>query len=111
MNKVEIEVPDDRWIRGEWEIRPQDKQLCIVLMKDDLFPMICQWNKGIDCGDRISRGYFADVSSTKVLMEIGEVTEDWRIYMELVDCWKPLGLPEDVNNRVLEEIEKWFEGE
>ena len=42
-------------------------------------------------------------------MEIGEVTEDWHIYMELVDRWKPLGLPADVNERVLAEIEKWFE--
>lgn len=26
-----------------------------------------------------------------------------------VDRWKPLGLPTDVNERVLVEIEKWFE--
>ena len=26
-----------------------------------------------------------------------------------VDRWKPLGLPEDVNERILAEIEKWFE--
>ena len=109
MSKVEIEIPDDRWFSGEWQIRPQDKQLCVVLLKDDLFPRIYQWNKEIDCGDRIFRGYFTDVSSTKVLMEIGEVTEDWHIYMELVDRWKPLGLPAYVNERVLAEIEKWFE--
>ena len=28
-----------------------------------------------------------------------------------VDRWKPLGLPADVNGRVLDEIEKWFEEE
>lgn len=109
MSKVEIEIPDDRWFRGEWQIRPQDKQLCIAIMKDDLFPMICQWNKGIDCGDRICRGYFIDVSSIKMFMEIGEPLEDWHIYMELIDRWKPLGLPADVNERVVAEIEKWFE--
>lgn len=109
MSKVEIEIPGDRWFRGEWQIRPQDKQLCVVLLKDDLFPRIYQWNKEIDCGDRISRGYFTDVSSIKVLMEIGEVAEDWHIYMELVDLWKPLGLPEDMNEQILAEIEKWFE--
>ena len=109
MSKVEIEIPDDRWFRGEWDFRPQDKQLCIVLMKDDLFPMICQWNKGIDCGDRISRGYFIDVSLIKMFMEIGEPLEDWQIYMELIDRWKPIGLPADVNEWVLAEIEKWFE--
>lgn len=26
-----------------------------------------------------------------------------------VDRWKPLGLPEYVNERVLAEVEKWFE--
>lgn len=109
MSKVEIEIPDDRWFRGEWDFRPNDKQLCVVLLKDDLFPRIYQWNKGIDCGYRISRGYFTDVSSTKVLMEIGATWEDWRIYMELVDRWKPLGLPADVNEWVLAETEKWFE--
>ena len=25
-----------------------------------------------------------------------------------VDRWKPLGLPRDVNERILAEIEKWF---
>ena len=28
MSKVEIEIPGDRWFRGEWDSRPQDKQLC-----------------------------------------------------------------------------------
>lgn len=28
MSKVQIEIPDDRWFRGEWEIRPHNKQLC-----------------------------------------------------------------------------------
>lgn len=111
MSKAEIEISDDRWFRGKWDFRPRDKQLCVVLLKDDLFPRIYQWNKGIDCGDRIFRGYFTDVSSTKVLMEIGEVAEDWQIYMELIDRWKPLGLPADVNDRILTDIEKWFEEE
>lgn len=31
------------------------------------------------------------------------------IEWKFVDRWKPLGLPEDVNERVLAEIEKWFE--
>ena len=28
MSRVEIEISDDRWFRGEWDFRPQDKQLC-----------------------------------------------------------------------------------
>ena len=44
MSKVEIEIPDDRWFRGEWEIRPQDKQLCVVITNiGNRNPLICQW--------------------------------------------------------------------
>ena len=32
MSKVEIKIPDDRWFPGEYEIRPQDKQLCVVIL-------------------------------------------------------------------------------
>lgn len=109
MSVIEISLPDDRWFSGEWEIRPKDKQMCTVLMKDDLFPVICQWSNKIDCEDGISRGYFTDVSLAKMYMEIGEPFEDRHIYMEFVERWHPLGLPEDVNERVLAEIEKWLE--
>lgn len=30
------------------------------------------------------------------------------ISMRDIDCWKPIELPEDVNDRILSEIEKWF---
>ena len=33
MSKVEIEIPDDRWFRGERDFRPKDKQLCVVIHK------------------------------------------------------------------------------
>lgn len=29
--------------------------------------------------------------------------------MMIVDRWKPLGLPADVEEQVLAEVEKWFE--
>ena len=89
MSKVQIEIPDDRWFRGEWDFRPQDKQLCVVIMNDDNLVdlRICQYRNGFfvdhDCG----------------------VMNPW----SNVDRWKPLGLPTDVNEWVLAEIEKWFE--
>ena len=44
MSKVEIEIPDDRWFLGEWEFRPKDKQLCIVIPNiGNKNPLICQW--------------------------------------------------------------------
>ena len=89
MSKVQIEIPDDRWLRGEWKIRPQDKQLCVVIMNDDNLVdlRICQYRNGFfvdhDCG----------------------VINPWSD----VDRWKLLGFPDDVNKRISDEIEKWFE--
>lgn len=34
MSKVEIEISDDRWFRGEWDFRPKDKQLCVAIIKN-----------------------------------------------------------------------------
>lgn len=33
MSRVEIYYPDDRWIPVDWPIKPQDKQLCVVIHK------------------------------------------------------------------------------
>ena len=97
MSKVEIKIPDDRWFRGEWQFKPQDKQLCVVIPKDRNIPvLICQYREE----KVVSIDIFLYSSGTKLYSEWAEV-----------DRWKPLGLPEDVNERVLAEIEKWFEEE
>ena len=36
MSKVQIEIPDDRWFRGELDFRPQDKQLCVVITNENV---------------------------------------------------------------------------
>ena len=101
MSKVEIEIPDDRWFRGEWGFRPQDKQLCVVIEKESLFNScigIAQYRKGND-------------NFRYVLSHMIEKYGIGYINMNAVDRWKPLGLPADVNDRILTEIEKWFEKE
>ena len=92
MSKVEIEIPDDRWFRGEWEIRPQDKQLCVVITNESTVT-ICQFRKD----EELLKDYFLNIDKSNYI--------SWMF----VDRWKPLGLPADVNGRVLAEIEKWFE--
>ena len=92
MSKVEIEIPDDRWFSGEWEIRPQDKQLCVVIF--------------IDGGVRILQYRKNEYGQKEILHSLSIPTYfTW----DIVDRWKPLGLPADVNERILTEIEKWFE--
>ena len=107
MSKVEIEIPDDGWFLGEGNIRPQDKQLCAVIFNKVIqLPLICLFLEK-DC-------VFLDIHSIKKRCSktdkheektVSYITMNW----DGVDRWKPLGLPEDVNERILAEIEKWFE--
>ena len=93
MSKVEIEIPDDRWFRGERQLRPQDKQLCVVIFIDSGV-RILQYRKDEKHGQQ------------EILHSLSLPTYfTWNI----VARWTPLGLPADVNERVLSEINKWFE--
>lgn len=106
MSKVQIEISDDRWFRGEWQFRPQDKQLCIVIFKEgSKIPKIFQYRKDLDfdlCFLDIEN--CIDYFEYEIAPDASECYDVW----ECVDLWKPLGLPADVNERVLAEIEKWF---
>lgn len=104
MSKEQIEIPDDRWFRGEWDFRPQDKQLCVIILKYDGYPRICQYLENDD----------AFIDSVDSLILGKTIADEWNLQMlkfdiHDVDRWKPLGLPSDVNERVLAEVEKWFE--
>ena len=110
MSKVQIEIPDDRWFRGEWDFRPQDKQLCVVIHKyGNQPPEIVQFREA----DRLhDEGAYFLCNGEKWGWEALGFEERWApIISEYwgIDRWKPLGLPADVNERILAEIEKWFE--
>ena len=105
MSKVEIEISDDRWFRGEWEISPQDKQLCVVITKwGDGVPMIAQYRHksvdGVDC---------FHILGTMSLISRFQPSDIKDQAISHIRFWKPLGLPTDVNERVLAKIEEWFE--
>ena len=101
MSKVKIEIPDDRWFRGEWQIRPQDKQLCVVIPKE----YITEIGMYDEKNDRFLR-----MNTTSTVRELFGNTKYYSAWVNMrnIDLWKPLGLPADVNERVLAEIEKWF---
>ena len=111
MSKVEIKISDDRWFRGGLDFRPQDKQLCVVIHKyGSQTPWIYQYRKADWLHPK--KDYFFDVSEKWNLDSLG--IEEWEpSFLEWrgVDRWKPLGLPADVEERVLAEVEKWFEEE
>ena len=107
MSEVQIKIPDDRWFQGELDFRPQDKQLCVVIFNKVIkLPAICLFLEK-DCS-------FLDIHSIKKQCfqtdkheekTVSYITMSW----DGVDRWKSLGLPEDVNERILSEIKKWFE--
>ena len=99
MSKVELILPNDRWFGGGWEVRPKDKEICVVIDSEYLHvPQIYQYRE-----DR-----FLCIGDMWVLSEINEsVTPIW-IGWEEIEWWKPLGLPRDVDERIKAEIEKWL---
>lgn len=101
MSKVEIEIPDDRWLRGEWDFRPHDKQLCIIIPKEYITEIGMHDEK---C-DRFLR-----MNTTSTVRELFGNTKHYSawIHMADIDRWKPLRLPANVGESVLEEIEKWI---
>lgn len=111
MSLANIEISDDGWIRGEWGFRPQDSQLCIVVPNiGSRFPLICQWRFGTH--NHIGMDAFCNISERFYHESIGIIEEEFMpdyLGMGNVDRWKPLGLPADANDRILTEIEKWFE--
>ena len=106
MSTVNIEIPDDRWFLSGCNIKPQDKQLCVVIPKAGEFIGIYQYRKP---EKYFNRSRFVDVSTEFVYRYMGNDSYPEHIFIEDVDRWKPLGLPADVNERVLADIEKWFE--
>ena len=110
MRTVNFDIPDNKWFRGECNFRPQDKQLCVVIHKyGDRTSEIAQFRKS----DWIhtKKDYFLCVSEKWYLDSLG-AEEEWNpTFLEWwgVDRWMPLGLPEDVEERIVSGIEKWFE--
>lgn len=105
MSKVEIEMPDDKWFSGSSDIRPQDKQLCVVIPKNEEFIGIYQYRKP---EKYFSQSRFVDVSTEIIYRYLGSNSYPEHIFYEDVKLWKPLGLPVDINERISAEIEKWF---
>ena len=105
MSKVEIKIPDDRWFRGEWRVRPRDKQLCIVIPRwCDGMPMIAQYRyKSVDKLDCFH------ILGTMFHISYFRPSDIKYQAMSHIRFWKPLGLPADVEERILAEVEKWFE--
>lgn len=111
MSRVEIEIPDDGWISGNSDIKPENKQLCVAISGITGIPMIGIYLKNImlDKYSEQRENCFFDVICAMEFKKM--LRNDMPSFMPLsvVYRWKPLGLPEYINNRIVSEIDKWFE--
>lgn len=111
MSKVEIEIPDDGWISGDNDIKPENKQLCVAISSITGIPMIGIFLKNVRI-DKYSeqRGsYFFDVICAMEFKKMLRSDAPTFMPLSIVSRWKPLGLPKDINDWILNEIEEWFE--
>ncbi len=110
MSEAVIYIPDEEWIEAENNIVPADKTLCVVLNAiGDRVPEIMQYRKADWLYEESD--YFLDVSE-KWRLDAYDCGEDWEPgfkTMKNIWYWKPLGLPQEDNQRILKEIESWFE--
>lgn len=110
MSGVSVFIPDDSWFQPRRNVFPADKQLCVVIHKyGNQVPGIYQFRKADWLYSKSD--YFLDVAE-KWELDDDECQEEWNpsfATFDIIRCWKPLGLPADDNERLLSEIEKWFE--
>lgn len=93
MSKVKIEIPGDRWFRGNSEIRPKDKQFCVVTFDNTV--RVCQYRKHLFDMDELI---------------INLIRPEYWLW-DFVNWWKPIDIPTDVKTRICLKIENWIEEE
>ena len=95
MSRVEIQYPENRWIPSDCQIKPKDKELCTIILKNNDDPVrIVQYRDGLFY-------HVHDILWHDCIFEYFETDE--------VSYWKPLDLPEDVNEGIQKEIDEVFE--
>lgn len=110
MSEIIVKIPDNGWFNSGCDVVPTDKMLCIILHAyGNRTPRIMQYRKA----DWLYKDsdYFLDVSDKWEIDSVGNY-EEWEpgfATMSIIEYWKPLGLPEENNRRLAEEIEKWFD--
>lgn len=89
--KITLDIPDDGWFKGSSDIRPKDKQFCVVVFDDTI--RVCQYRKCLFDMDELIIGLIRP--------------EYWS--WNFVTLWKPIDIPVDVKTRICLKIENWIE--
>ena len=111
MSVVSMITPDDGWIFENSGIRPQDKQLCVVISSATGIPMIGIWLENVKI-DRYSdpSDYFLDITAVMEFHAMQRREFPGFLLMDIVDRWKLINFPADVNSQILEVVQQYFDG-
>lgn len=110
MSSVLVHMPDDGWFKPGCNTEPDDKMLCVIIYAyGGRTPAICQYRKTDWL--HTEGDYFLDVSERWQLESCDE-EEAWEpgfVIPGIISLWKPLGLPLEENQRIVSNIETWFD--
>ena len=112
MNVAKIVLQEDQWIPSSSSIVPKDKELCIVIPKNDCkMPKIMQFRNPDYFCNAYRDGYFLNVGECVNREELGLPINAWTLRtcsMYAIDKWKIFGLLGDDKDRILEHVERWL---
>lgn len=110
MSKIVLDIPDCEWYGCDSVLKPTYGLLCVVIMAyGDREPDIMQYRKADSLCEKYD--YFLDVSD-KWKLDSADAGEYWvpsTMPMRMISHWKPLGLPQNEDERLHNQIESWFD--
>ena len=80
--RLEIDLPNGRWFKGNWLIRPKVNSFCVIIVKDEK-----------PCAEDI---YFAKYIGEDMFFVDG--IED--VMMSEVEWWQPVDLPAEFERQI-----------
>lgn len=104
MHRIVIEMPDDGWFQTGCGVKPEHNQICVIIYATgDRTPEIAQyidrpikWTKN----GKVDQGFFIDIGGVWYENAAGcsEINEGY-INWGIITKWKPLGLPQEDDER------------
>lgn len=103
--EIRVKIPEEKWFSMDGAFLPKDKDLCVVLNICGLsVPEIVQYREADALNPK--GNYFLAVGDMWTLDTQGVDVEPTFLSARAVNLWRPLGLPQEEDRRVKEDIEQ-----
>ena len=81
--RLEIDLPNGRWFKGDWLIRPKVDSFCVIIVKDEK-----------PCADNL---YLAQYIGGDIF-ELDGIEDD--MHIKNIDWWQPVDLPAEFERQL-----------